>query len=198
MALNQLKQAQQQQQLAAAAAASGVASSPDAAASNQQSGSSRGEKDVQQTDGLPPEFPVLSHGNEGDEQRDSEKRRSRLKLSSKTAPKGQRMPSLEIQLPRSKCKTRISTPVQSDSASGLPLTNLQRQLVGNSSKSQSHNKRRKAVLNTECIVQLDGPISDAIQSSKVIVQLDGGGGGDSSSEDDSDAEEDSSEVSLFL
>ena len=61
MALNQFKQAQQQQQLAAAAAASvagGVASSPDTAASNQQSGSSRGEKEIQQTDGLPPELPV--------------------------------------------------------------------------------------------------------------------------------------------
>ena len=202
MALNQLKQAQQQQLAAAAAAsvAGGVANSPDVSATSQQS-SGRGEKEVHQVDGLPPDLPTLCHINKGDkEERDFKNRVLSFEPVSKNTSEEQLMlSSLEPQILVSHSNSKVcDMGAQCDSKSSPP--NLEQQLMDLSSKSHPHRgKCGKKPSNAEFIIQVDGPISDTRQRSKDIVQLDGGGGGGgdngSSSEDDSDGDEDSSEVS---
>ena len=207
MALNQLKQAQQQQQQLAAAAASisgGGANSPDgtAAATNQRSG--RGEKEVHQVDGLPPNLAAGSLRRQlerdgDDSERNSETDLFKSGLLADMKRSGEQLNTLlepSESLGCSKHKSgRGSMPTESHKGFG-PSANSQQEPMA-CSHFYHHDDHHGS--DGEFIIQLDGAISG--QSSKVIVQLDGGGGGagdGSSSDDDSDADEDSSEVSLFI
>ena len=207
MALNQLKQAQQQQQqqqLAAAAASisGGGANSPDgtAAATNQRSG--RGEKEVHQVDGLPPNLAAGSlrrqQERDGDDsERNSETTLLGLGLLDDIKRSGEQLNTLLEPNGSPGCSKRKSgrgsMPTESHK-SVAPSANSQQEPTA-CSHFYHHDDHHGS--DGEFIIQLDGAIPG--QSSKVIVQLDGGGGGDgSSSDDDSDADEDSSEVSLSV
>ena len=202
MALNQLKQAQQAQQqvqLAAALASaggSGASSSggTSTAATNQQQG---GDKEVHQVDGFP---PVLLATSQSTSRRSDYEARNLDDSLIDIASSNEVVMTSEQTFSSKVLTGDVGQLIPKPSSSSQSQSTRADSLHVGVAKSHSHVKKRAQPTSAaEFIVQLDGPVPPTRgQSSKMIVQVDGGRDNGSSSEDDSDAEEDSSEVRLGI